>query len=374
MLGARAAAAPPGDSATRWKRGAKPPKPTLVQTKRPTRLLIDDLTMHLRPYACVVDRTIVIMGDLITGLVCRTGCDNLALETIIGDLGLVSCAGARWPANSCVFKTYKGNEAHGPSHIDYILISEHSAMAVPQFGIDADRDGMVDFDHAVLFADIGMCQVLRLKRSSPHPQVPVRRKSKIRYSDKPSVAQFREFADSAYVKRRIHECMNKLIGGLVLDAELAATGARDVDDEERRGWDQVHWRAAGWPDIGLRGRIELRVLDESASETRDGRAIRVHVRKLQARPRQVEPEARWRRLLRPHQACCWPLHTHTTACEAGSALRVGGGDAAARRAHRRRRAGGHDFRRRRLTRAHCEKSPRVALRGSPRSSWRHDVA
>ena len=64
MLGPRAAAALPGDSATRWKRGAKPPKPTLVQTKRPKRLLIDDLTMHLRPYVCDIYCTIIIMGDL----------------------------------------------------------------------------------------------------------------------------------------------------------------------------------------------------------------------------------------------------------------------------------------------------------------------
>ena len=49
MLDARVVAAPFGVSATRWKRDAKPPKPTLVQTKRPKRLLIDDLTVHLRP-------------------------------------------------------------------------------------------------------------------------------------------------------------------------------------------------------------------------------------------------------------------------------------------------------------------------------------
>ena len=83
--------------------------------------------------------------------------------------------------------------------------------------------------------------------------MPVRRKSHIRYSDKPSVPQFREFAGNLYEKRRMHERMNELIGGLVLDAELAAEGARDVDDEERRGWDSVHWRAASLPDIGLRG-------------------------------------------------------------------------------------------------------------------------
>ena len=62
--------------------------------------------------------------------------------------------------------------------------------------------------------------------------------------------------------------MNELIGGLVLDEELAAAGLRDVNDEECRGWSAVHWHAAGWPDIGLRGRINeaCRVLDKAASE------------------------------------------------------------------------------------------------------------
>ena len=46
----------------------------------------------------------------------------------------------------------------------------------------------------------------------------------------------------------MHERMNELVGGLVLDAELAAEGAADVADEERRGWEQVHWQAASWQD------------------------------------------------------------------------------------------------------------------------------
>ena len=236
-LGARAAAALPGVSATRWKRGAAPLKPTLVQTKRPKRLLIDDLTVHLRPYACGVDCTIAIMGDLNTDLISRTGYDNRALQAMIGDLGLASCADARWPASSCVFKTHKGDEAHASSQNDCILISKHSATAVRRFGIDADRDFMVDFDHAALFADIEMCQVLvlGLKRISPQPQVPVRRKSNIRYSDKPGVAQFREFADKLYAKRRVRERMNELIGGLVLDEELAAAGLRDANDRSGAG-------------------------------------------------------------------------------------------------------------------------------------------
>ena len=131
-----------------------PPRPTLVQTKRPKRLLIADLTIHLRPYACGVNCTIVIMGNLNTNLISRTGYDNRALQAMIGDLGgLVSCADARWPASSFVFKTHKGDEAHASSHIDYILISKHSATAVRRSGIDADCDLMVDFDHAVLFTD-----------------------------------------------------------------------------------------------------------------------------------------------------------------------------------------------------------------------------
>ena len=87
-------------------------------------------------------------------------------------------------------------------------------------------------------------------------------------SDKPGVAQLREFAGKLYTKRRVHERTDELIGGLVLDAELAAEGLRDANDEERQGWGAVHWRAAGWSDIGLRGRINeaLRMLDEAASE------------------------------------------------------------------------------------------------------------
>ena len=107
------------------------------------------------------------MGDLNTDLISRTGHDNRALQAMIDDLGLASCADARWSASSCVFKTHKGDEAHAPPHIDYILISKHSATAVRRFGIDADRDLMVDFDHAVLFADIDMYQVLGLRRKAP---------------------------------------------------------------------------------------------------------------------------------------------------------------------------------------------------------------
>ena len=169
-----------------------------------------------------------IMGDLNTDLISRTGYNNRALQIMIGDLGLVSCAGARWPASSCVFKTHKGDEAHAASHIDCILISEHSATAVRRFGIDADRDLMVDFDHAVLFTDIDMCQVLGPKRTSPQPHVPARRKSKSRYSDKLGVAQFRDFADKR-VWRSEWAAAAQLRDGLIDDGVRVSTIANDDD-------------------------------------------------------------------------------------------------------------------------------------------------
>jgi len=56
--------------------------------------------MHLRPFAFDADCTIVIMGDLNNGLISRTGHDNRALQAMIGDLGLVSCADARARSSS----------------------------------------------------------------------------------------------------------------------------------------------------------------------------------------------------------------------------------------------------------------------------------
>ena len=129
MLDARAAVAPPEVSAARWKRDAKPPKPTLAQTKWPKRLLIGDLAMYLRPYTWDVDCTIVVMGDLNTDVISRTGCDNRALESMIDDLGLVSCAEARWPASSCVVKTRtrdKGNERRTGRHTSTTSSSRHT--------------------------------------------------------------------------------------------------------------------------------------------------------------------------------------------------------------------------------------------------------
>ena len=174
----------------------------------------------------------------------------------------------------------KGEETHASSHIGYILISKHNAMAVRRFGIDADRDLMVDFYHAALFADIGVCQVLGLKRTSPQPQLTAKRKSKPRYSDKPSVAQFGEFAGKLYAKRRVHERVNELIGGLVLDAELAAEGAR-----ERATWitrsGVAGTRFTGEPPVG----------QTSASEAESTKRYACWARRRARRTRSTS--ARW---------------------------------------------------------------------------------
>ena len=76
------------------------------------------------------------------------------------------------------------------------------------------------------------------------PRVVTRSKSQIRYGDKPRVARFREFADDALAKERLGERMERLIGALSLTHELREEGARDRDEEEAKGWDEVNWAAA----------------------------------------------------------------------------------------------------------------------------------
>ena len=75
--------------------------------------------MHLRPFAFDADCTIAIMGDLNNGLISRTGHDNRALQAMIGDLGLVSCADARARSSGLrrapptVFRVFRVRELAG---------------------------------------------------------------------------------------------------------------------------------------------------------------------------------------------------------------------------------------------------------------------
>ena len=59
-------------------------------------------------------------------------------------------------------KTHKGDEAHNPSHIHYILITESQAASVRKFGIGSDATLMHDFDHAIVFTDLDVKAILGL--------------------------------------------------------------------------------------------------------------------------------------------------------------------------------------------------------------------
>ena len=55
------------------------------------------------------------------------------------------------------------------------------------FGISAPDDLMIDYDHAVLFCDLDVVQLLELSERKPVAILPQRHKSQIRYSDKKCV-------------------------------------------------------------------------------------------------------------------------------------------------------------------------------------------
>ena len=119
-----------------------------------------DLETHLVHYALGPNCTLVLMGDLNTDLCTRLDDDGPALRLMMTRLGLVSCAEARWPNSHRDFLTHRSGEGQAPSHIDYILITGSQAAPVRRFGVDADATLMHDFDHAVLFADVNVGQVL----------------------------------------------------------------------------------------------------------------------------------------------------------------------------------------------------------------------
>ena len=96
-LGERAKASGKGVTADKWKPTSVPPKPTVEQVKHPKRLLWADLAMHLRHHAYCKNTTLILMGDLNTDIVTKTGRDESELVTMMGKLRLTSCAAAAWP-------------------------------------------------------------------------------------------------------------------------------------------------------------------------------------------------------------------------------------------------------------------------------------
>ena len=131
-------------------------------------------------------------------------------------------------------------------------------MSVRRFGVDTDATLIHDFDHAVLFADVGVGNVLGLT-SVEEVTTTKRRRSEIRYSDKQGLERFRTFAEQLYEKRGFEAKMQDLIGDVELDDRLRQQGEDDRKERERRGWDAAHWRyGTGSTDNerGIRRRID----------------------------------------------------------------------------------------------------------------------
>ena len=76
--------------------------------------------------------------------------------------------------------------------------------------------------------------------------------SAVKYSDKPRLARFRDFAENFFDKRGLNATMESLIGNVVLDKKLQQRAALERDESERRGWEQEHWRPTGAGRDGVR--------------------------------------------------------------------------------------------------------------------------
>ena len=176
-LGTLAASAPSGSSRSSWKPGKVPPKPAHALIRHRKWLLMDDITIHLAHYANDKRCTLVIMGDVNTDLTKDDGGDLAHTKKVPTDLNMASAAQSRWKAASLHFKTHKGDELHQSSHIDYVLVSKRSVNAIKAFGVTAPADLMVDYDHSILFCDLGVTQLLELGERKPAATLPQRHKS-----------------------------------------------------------------------------------------------------------------------------------------------------------------------------------------------------
>ena len=104
------------------------------------------------------------------------------------------------------------------------------------FGIHASHDLCEDRGgrHAALFVDVDVVSLLGIAKPQQPLKAKGRFKSAAKYSDKPRLARFRDFAGKFFVKRGLDEAMGSLIGGVVLDTKLRQRATLERDEAERR--------------------------------------------------------------------------------------------------------------------------------------------
>ena len=157
----------------------------------------------------------------------------------------------------------------GGQTIYYILVSKRGVSAVPAFGIAAPGDLMISYEHATLFCDLDVTQLLELGERKPAGLLPQRHKSQIRYSDKKRVARFRVYAADLYEEHGVARQVHALIGDLALDGALAELGRAARAAGAAAGWGACHWRPGRRAGVTtLRGKIDeaMRLLDEFATK------------------------------------------------------------------------------------------------------------
>jgi len=92
---------------------------------------------------------------------------------------------------------------------------------VRRFGIHAslvlceDRGGR----HVALFGDVDVVSLLGITKPQQSIKTKGRFPAAVKYSDKPRLARFRDFANKFFSKRGLDVAMESLIGGIVLDKE-----------------------------------------------------------------------------------------------------------------------------------------------------------
>ena len=95
-----------------------------------------------------------------------------------------------------------------------------------------------------MFVDVDVVSLLGIAKPQQLVKTKGRFQPAVKYSDKPCLARFRDFADNFFNKRGLDVTMESLIGSVVLDKKLQQRAALERDEAERRGWEQEHWRPA----------------------------------------------------------------------------------------------------------------------------------
>ena len=227
------------------------PNPTSDQITHPKRLLMADLSLHLRAYADNPHCTIVLMGDMNVERDRDQGTDDAkSLEAMLTVLHLRSCAESRW--GTVARRIATRSEGASRSHIDHVFITDTAATSVDEFAVDDDSGlgiGHGDergLDHNVLVVDLNVRSLLGVGTDTKKAAF-TKRRAAIKYSGKKRVERSREYATDEFAKRNLDGALTELIGGLALDTALRDRGRTERELDEGAPWEALRWQRRWGP-------------------------------------------------------------------------------------------------------------------------------